>query len=357
MRKGPRFWLVYALAWSPLIASYTTFYTSHFGQSFPGSLVTSLTGVAPGALLGVGVVAVCEWLPWSPTRRVRFVATHLLLATIYFSAWMAALRIVHWLEQQFAYATQTALLPPSFDIGMISIMIIYTVIAAVMYAIQAMERLQAEQARVAQLENLRTRAELEALRAQLNPHFLFNTLHSVMTLVRHDAKAAEDALEKLATLLRHTLANSSQNNDVTLREEIEFVRDYLSLEKIRLGERLHVMESIQREALDCMLPPLTLQPLVENSIKHAIAAQSARGVLTIKANRDNGILTLAVLDDGPGAKADEVANSAGSGLRIARQRLAARYKNKATFQIATEPREGFAVRMEIPVGESAARLT
>jgi len=354
MRKGPGFWSVYVLAWIPLAASYTTFYASHFGESFSGALATSLIGVTPGVLLGVGVVAACERLPWSPTRRVRFLATHLLLAIIYFGAWMGALRIVHWLEQQFTHASQIAWLPQSFDIGMITILIIYAIIAAVMYAIQAMGRLQAEQARVAQLENLRTRAELEALRAQLHPHFLFNTLHSVMTLVRHDAKAAEDALEKLAILLRHTLASSSQNNDLTLREEIEFARDYLSLEKIRLGQRLHVTESIQREALDCMLPPFTLQPLIENSIKHAIARQSAGGVLTIKANRYNGVLTLEVLDDGPGARADEVANSAGSGLRIARQRLATRYQNKATFQIATEPGEGFAVRMDIPVSEPAS---
>jgi hypothetical protein len=353
MRKGSGFWFVYVLAWIPLAASYTTFYASHFGQSFSGALATSVSGVTPGALLGVGVVAACERLPWSPTRRVRFVATHLLLAIIYFGAWTGALRIVHRLEQQFTHA----LPPPSFDIGMITIMIIYAIIAAVMYAIQAMERLQAEQARVAQLENLRTRAELEALRAQLHPHFLFNALHSVMTLVRHDAKAAEDALEKLAMLLRHTLASSSQNNDVTLREEIKFIRDYLSLEKIRLGERLYVTESIQREALDCMLPPFTLQPLIENSIRHAIASQSAGGVLRIKANRYDGVLTLEVLDDGPGATADEVTNSSGSGLRIARQRLATRYQNKATFQIATQPGEGFAVRMEIPVTESTARLT
>lgn len=261
MRKGPGFWSVYVLAWIPLAASYTTFYASHFGESFSGALATSLIGVTPGVLLGVGVVAACERLQWSPTRRVRFLVIHLLLAIIYFGAWMGTLRIVYWLEQQFTHASQIAWLPQSFDIGMITILIIYAIIAAAMYAIQAMGRLQAEQARVAQLENLRTRAELEALPAQLHPHFLFNTLHSVMTLVRHDAKAAEDALEKLAILLRHTLASSSQNNDVTLREEIEFARDYLSLEKIRLGQRLHVTESIQREALDCMLPPFTLQPL------------------------------------------------------------------------------------------------
>jgi LytS/YehU family sensor histidine kinase len=203
------------------------------------------------------------------------------------------------------------------------------------------------------MESLRTRAELETLRAQLNPHFLFNTLHSVMALVRHDSKLAEDALEKLAALLRYTLMSSSQGSDVTLREEIDFVRDYLRLEQIRLGGRLCVEEKLQREALDCMVPPLTLQPLIENSIKHAIATQSQGCLVTIDANRHNGVLTLQVSDDGPGASADAVAKSAGSGLRIARQRLAARYRNDAAFEIDTRLGHGFAVRMEIPATELA----
>src|SRR5215471_18687983 len=108
MRKSPGFWFVYLLAWLPLAASYTTFYASHFGQSFSGALATSLIGVTPGALLGVGAVAACERLPWSPTRRVRFFSIHLFLAITYFGGWTGALRLLHWLEQQFTYASPLA---------------------------------------------------------------------------------------------------------------------------------------------------------------------------------------------------------------------------------------------------------
>jgi sensor histidine kinase YesM len=109
-----------------------------------------------------------------------------------------------------------------------------------------------------------------------------------------------------------------------------------------------VEETIEEEALDCVLPPFTLQPLIENSIKHAIGNRADGGIVTIKANRHDGLLRLEVLDNGPGASTDELATSAGSGLRIAQQRLTARYKDRAKFQIHTWPGQGFAVRMEIP---------
>jgi sensor histidine kinase YesM len=245
--------------------------------------------------------------------------------------------------------------PPSaapFDAGLISGLLVYATITAIVYGVDAMERLRAEETRVAQLEGLRARAELETLRAQLNPHFLFNTLHSIMALVRHDVSAAEDALEKLASLLRHTLMTSSQTNDVALRDELDFVQNYLSIERIRFGNRLQVEETVEEEALDCALPPLTLQPLVENSIKHAIGTQPQGGILTIRANRHDGFLKLEVIDNGPGANVEDLANSTGAGLRIARQRLSLRYNGHAKFQIDTGPRQGFAVRLEIPQASS-----
>lgn len=267
---------------------------------------------------------------------------------------MAAVGVFHGLVQkiQQGASTGSAASATSFDAGMITGLMIYATIGAIVYSIQAMERLRTEEARVAQLESLRTRAELETLRAQLNPHFLFNTLHSLMALVRHDPKAAEDALERLATLLRHTLMTTTETKDVRLREELDFIQNYLALERLRLGERLRVEENIQTDTLDCMIPPLTLQPLVENSIKHAISSQRHGGQLTIKSGRHDGYLELEVLDDGPGANLDDIACSDGAGLKIARQRLVTRYDNRASFEVTTRPGAGFCVRMQIPVSET-----
>lgn len=353
MRKRLGFWLVYAVAWLPFLTSYTTYYFRHLGRPLSEAVLTSLTGIFPAALLGIGVIAICVRLPWSG-KPVLFVSTHLVLGVVYFELWMGAVRILSGLEAKIEKAgalgprSSTA----SFDAGMITGLLIYATIAAIVYGIDAMERLRTEETRVAQLEGLRARAELETLRTQLNPHFLFNTLHSLMALVRHDASAAEDALEKLATLLRHTLMTSSQTNDVSLRDELDFIRNYLSIERIRFGNRLQVEESVGVEALDCLLPPFTLQPLVENSIKHAVDNQPQGGILHIRASRHDGVLQLEVKDNGPGANIEDLANSTGSGLRTARQRLTARYSGRATFQIDTSPGQGFAVRMEIPQASS-----
>jgi len=236
--------------------------------------------------------------------------------------------------------------------GWVAGLMIYIAIAGIVYAVQTTERLRAEEARATRAETLRTRAELEALRAQLDPHFLFNTLHSLMALVRHDPQAAEDALERLAALLRHTLMSRRECEDVTLMEELDFIQNYLALERLRLGDRLRIEERIQPETLGCRLPPFTLQPLIENSIKHGIGPRAHGGLLTIKTERENGVLRLEVLDDGPGATLEEVSSSSGSGLRIARQRLITRYKDQARFHLETRPGKGFSVQMEIPVSES-----
>ena len=148
--------------------------------------------------------------------------------------------------------------------------------------------------------------------------------------------------------MRHTLVVKQDAEDCSFSEEIDFIRNYLALEKIRLGDRLRLEEVIEPGALGCWLPPLTLQPLVENAVKYAIAARAEGGVLTIRAERNNGLLVLEVSDDGPGTEPDSLEQSVGTGLKIARQRLMTRFGDRARFEVITQPQNGFAVRMEIP---------
>lgn len=353
MRRRFRFWLVYSIAWLPYAASYVTLFVSHLGRSFPEALKGSLFNVIPAALTGVGVVAVCRRLTWSPQHRNQFLLVHLLLALLYSALWFVMVPLLFAADGLIAQGVWSYERGSPFQGGLITGLIIYVTIAGVTYAVQTNERLRAEEARATRAESLRARAELEALRAQLNPHFLFNTLHSLMALIRHDPQAAEDALERLAVLLRHTLLTKREADDVALREEMDFIQHYLALEGLRLGERLRVEQRVGPDTLGCRLPPFTLQPLVENSIKHAIARQARGGSLTIKGERRNGTLRLEVSDDGPGARPEDVAASSGSGLRIARQRLAARYNDRASFQVETWPGKGFTVRLEIPAEEAA----
>src|SRR5882724_165229 len=325
MRRSFRFWLIYAIAWLPYAASYVTLFVSHLGQSFPSAIKGSIVNVLPAALLGVPVVALSGRMPWSTKGRYRFLAIHLVLASLYVFFWMNAVPFLKATGQLIQSGSWSFTRAGSLQGGFFTGLLIYVTIAGIIYAIQTTERLRAEEARATRAESLRTRAELEALRAQLNPHFLFNTLHSLMALVRHDPIGAEDALERLASLLRHTLMTMKDAEDVALSEELDFVEIYLALERLRLGDRLRFEKNIQAESLGCYLPPFTLQPLVENSIRHAISAQARGGLLQINTERRNGLLCIEVLDDGPGAKPEDVEASNGIGVGIVRQRLLTRY--------------------------------
>lgn len=351
MRKSLRFWLVYGIAWLPFAASYFTLFVTHLGRSYLEAFKGSLFNVVPAALFGAGVVIVCRRLPWSPAHRFRFLSIHALLAAAYVVLWVFAAPFLKAVDQRIELGFWKYQTGGSFQGGLITALMIYVTIAGIVYAIKTNERLRAEEARATRAENLRIRAELEALRAQLNPHFLFNTLHSLMALVRHDPIAAEEALERLASLLRHTLMTMKDAEDVQLSDELDFIDNYLALEHLRLGDRLRIERGIEPETLACRLPPFTLQPLVENSIRHAISTQPAGGLLQIKTERRNGFLSIELLDDGPGANLQDVERSSGIGVKIVRQRLLTRYGHQTTFEIDTAPTKGFAVRMQIPANE------
>jgi LytS/YehU family sensor histidine kinase len=198
------------------------------------------------------------------------------------------------------------------------------------------------------------RAELAAITGKLNPHFLFNTLNSLIALTRKDSKAAEQALLRFAGMLRYVLDNKrSANERVALREEVDFVRDYLALETLRLGQRLKVDWDLDPATLDDEIPPLSLQPLVENSIQHGIAPRTQGGTVRISSRREGpgATLALSVSDDGAGcepAQLDAVKSRSGIGLSALRKRFALDFDGRARMQIQTAPGAGFRTELWIP---------
>ncbi|WOB10214.1 sensor histidine kinase [Piscinibacter gummiphilus] len=192
-------------------------------------------------------------------------------------------------------------------------------------------------------------AELAALRAQLNPHFLFNTLHSLTQLSREDPGATAEALERFGGLMRYVLqAGKRPKHEVTLDDEIGFVHDYLALERLRLGDRLRVIQDIDDDALDCTVPPLLLQPLVENAVRHGIAPLRRGGTLRITARLVDGMLSLQVQDDGVGAASPSPAASGGLGLMAVRRQLHTLGASKTRFEIDTVPGHGYKVSLTLP---------
>jgi len=200
------------------------------------------------------------------------------------------------------------------------------------------------QLKAAQLEALLNQAQLEALRSQLNPHFLFNSLHSIAELVHQDPKLAEQSIVRLGELLRRVL-ETSKRAELALGEELDFIRGYVEIEQMRLGERLGVIWDIESAALSATVPSLILQPLVENAIQHGIAPVSAPRRLTVRARRRDGFLEIEVGDDGPGLS-QRGARSQGIGIANTRARLQALYGDRHGFELRQG--DGFVVSLRIP---------
>ena len=201
------------------------------------------------------------------------------------------------------------------------------------------------QVRAVELEGLLHQSQLEALRSQLNPHFLFNALHSMAELVHTDPKLAEQLLVRLGELLRQVL-QSSNRQEVPLAEELEFIRGYVEIEQMRLGERLRVNWDVDAALAQARVPSLVLQPLVENAIQHGIAAAAGPGTLTITARRHGEFLELEVRDNGPGPVRGPAERSQGIGLANTRARLQRLYGERQDFEIHAG--EGMTVRLRLP---------
>jgi signal transduction histidine kinase len=200
--------------------------------------------------------------------------------------------------------------------------------------------------RTAWAETAATRAELAAVQARLNPHFLSNALHSVSALVATDPEAAEESLDRLGDLFRYTL-EQSERRVVRLEDEWQFVKDYLAIEQMRLGDRLAVEMTLDPAAAACAVPSFALQPLVENAIRHGIGPRRDGGTVRVSARRDDGRVELLVSDDGLGADPSVVDASGGTGLRTLRQRLALDDTLDGRVEVETAPGAGFRVRVSV----------
>lgn len=201
------------------------------------------------------------------------------------------------------------------------------------------------------LRELAARSELKALKAQINPHFLFNALNSISALISADPKAAQTTLERLAGIFRGTLL-ASEKESVPLGKELALVDAYLDIERARFGKRLGVRQSISDEARELPIPPLILQPLVENAVRHGISPQVEGGTIGIEASVVGGHLVIAVEDDGSGAGAeapDEMMGR-GYGLRNVRDRLRTRFGDGEWFRFESREGKGVRVELRIPVG-------
>lgn len=296
-------------------------------------------------------------------RRLTF---HL-FASFLFSSIVTSIHIV--IDLGFArganaitLAAVSRLLIGSFDRAVF----IYWTIVLVNHAYDYYTRYQDGLLRAAHLETRLAQAQLHALKMQLNPHFLFNTLNVITELIHKDPEVADEMITQLSDMLRSTLDKTGVQ-EVTLKQELDFLERYLAIERTRMGSRLQIVMHVAPETLDAQVPNMLLQPLVENAVKHGIAPCAAGGRVTVSAARVNGSLDLCVSDTGRGlaiggtAKhedfgngngAPSVGNKNGVGLANTRARIEHLYGAESRFELRAASPHGLSVCIRIPFRES-----
>jgi sensor histidine kinase YesM len=235
-----------------------------------------------------------------------------------------------------------------FAFGFYIDLIIASLIVIAVHALLYYQNFRASELAQSSLKTQLAQAQLRALKMQLHPHFLFNTLHSISSLVLEDPPKANSMIARLGDFLRLTLENSDQQL-VSLKEETEFLRCYLEIEQIRFGDRLTLAFELEPQTLSAQVPHLILQPVVENAIQHAIAPRATRGHINIEAKRLNSLLRLEVRDNGPGiASNGDLFGAEGVGLSNVRARLHQIYGSDFRFELMNARDGGLTVVMEIP---------
>lgn len=224
---------------------------------------------------------------------------------------------------------------------------VYLVVAAAAHALAFYRRAQERERHAIKLAAGLNRAKLDALRLQLQPHFLFNTLNAIATLVHRDAQAADELINDLSELLRLSLQTGE--HEVPLSRELELLGCYTAIEQARLGDRLRVVRDIDPAAEAAFVPTFVLQPVVENAIRHGIEPRVAPGTVTIRARRVGEMLHLTVADDGVGlSNDDKKAARQGIGIANTEARLRALHGNAATLQLIAPSNGGVEVQLTLP---------
>lgn len=234
-----------------------------------------------------------------------------------------------------------------FENSLLAYLILYASILAVSYSLDSRERLARKETEAAQLNEQLSKARLHSLRQQIEPHFLFNTLNAIAGLVREERNdAAVSMIAGLSNFLRRVMQDSDKH-EVTLGEEMEFLNEYLDIQKVRFAERLQVTMDVPEDLYPARVPSLLLQPIVENAVKHGIGKRAQGGEIRISAHRVNGALHIDVFNDGPALQADWEKNSRGIGIPNLRTRLQGLYGDAFQFKMRNQP-DGVEALIAVP---------
>jgi sensor histidine kinase YesM len=284
---------------------------------------------------------------WPLTTWLVHVASALAVG-LAFSVWMTCLEV---LLNPYALPSRGSFVSiwiDRFNNGILADFLLYGTILIVNSALESRARLEQQRTETARLNEQLSKAQLRALRQQIEPHFLFNTLNAVSGLVREGRNdAAVSMIAGLSDLLRRVLEDSSRQQ-VPLWEEMEFTQTYLEIQKVRFADRLQLSVDVPAELYAAQVPSLILQPMVENAVKHGIAKRAQGGSIRIGATRSNGTLTLSVRNDGPCLAADWDSSATGIGIANVRTRLQSLYGEGFTLNLRNQEAGGVEASVSLP---------
>jgi two-component system, LytTR family, sensor kinase len=283
---------------------------------------------------------------------VAFTVGHVVLRGLVYPVWdprISNYSYAVWNPHTYAFSIQWILFERLFFYNLVDdIFSTYLPVVLIAHAVWYQKMFKDRDLRTFELEAQLAKAHLQALKSRLQPHFLFNTLHSISTLMLTDVRAADRMISHLSDLLRMSLENS-EIQVTTLSRELEFLTGYLEIEKVRFADRLNIVLDVAPDALDAQIPHLLLQPLVENAVHHGISRRSSGGEIQIAVSCDAHNLYLRIRDNGPGLSESGAGQPAiGLGLRATRERLRTLYGNEHSIDIRDAPEGGVEACVRIP---------
>lgn len=355
MPKSPR-WLWIAVLWGGLgvfdaIQTVVMMHSQGMHHAWGRLFVTLLLSWLPWVLVTPTVMRLGRRFP--PVRLRPFSAwlVHLGAATAInaiYAGWRAVMEVAMnpWANAA-GPGSFTSVWLSVFNNNLLATVVLYASVLAISSMFDSHERLMRQQAEAARLSEQLSKAQLDAVRHQIEPHFLFNGLNAISALVREGRNDdGVSIIAALSDLLRRVL-EESRRQTVPLREELDFVDKYLAIQKVRFSDRLQIESSVPSELLAARVPSLVLQPLVENALKHGIAPRAQGGLVRISAARLNGHVTLTVYNDGLAASREWASNS-GVGLANLQARLRGLYGDKFRFNLANSERGGVEATVSVP---------
>jgi sensor histidine kinase YesM len=315
------------------------------GLTWPEALVQVLPPLLFYSFICLSAWYVCRATPLATSGVARVLTASLVAAFVGASLWLALSEAwLATLESMPELASITPRFRAQVPFLFIVSLMLYLLVLSVHYVVLAFEAFRTAERQQLELQVLTRDAELRALRAQVNPHFLYNSLNSISALTGSDAAAARRMCLLLAEFLRTTLRVSSEER-ITMAEEMKLAERFLSIEQVRFGERLHVEQSIDESALECQVPPLVLQPLLENAVGHGIAGLIDGGTIRLDIARRGDRVSIVV--ENPRDPDAMPRRQGGVGLENVRKRLALVFGGAARLEAAASP-SGFRVAIDLP---------